>query len=118
VRASINTGTIGYERTFGLRGYSADLGIALPSIVGDPSGKLEDQSRRREARCPDEFALRAHPFGSAAEGLTRHGATLKHVRATDRALLKSTTNASDAWLYAESETSMPLASDAVKSKFS
>jgi hypothetical protein len=48
-----------------------------------------------------------------AEGLTRHAATLKHVHATNRALLKSSMKASDAWSYAESETSMRLASDAV-----
>jgi len=45
VRASINGGRIGYERTFGLFGHSANAGFALPYVAGDLSGKLEDQSQ-------------------------------------------------------------------------
>ncbi len=45
VQATINTATFGYERTFGLFGRSASLGIALPYVAADLSGNVEAQSR-------------------------------------------------------------------------
>ena len=45
VQAAINTATFGYERTFGLFGRSASLGVALPYVAADLSGNVEAQSR-------------------------------------------------------------------------
>jgi hypothetical protein len=68
VHASINTGLLGYSRTFGLFGHSANLGIVLPYVDGEVSGKLVDQSQTASRSGLGDLRLRfaANLFGGPA----------------------------------------------------
>jgi len=44
VEATINTGLLGYERTFGVFGQSASAAILLPYVYGDLTGMVGEQS--------------------------------------------------------------------------
>ncbi len=46
VSAKINSGTLGYVRTFGLFGRSASAGIVVPYVWGSVEGKVEEQQQR------------------------------------------------------------------------
>src|SRR5258708_16577774 len=70
VRATINSGIIGYERTFGLLGHSANLGAVLPYAAGDVSGKLEDQSQSVSRSGLGDIKLRFAGFLLGGPALT------------------------------------------------
>jgi hypothetical protein len=68
VEASINTGILGYDRTFGLAGRTASVGLLLPYVSGDLSGQVGEQSRQISRSGPGDLALRftANIYGNPA----------------------------------------------------
>lgn len=68
VEASINTGILGYDRTFGLAGHTASAAILLPYVNGDLSGQVGEQSRKISRSGLGDLALRftANLYGNPA----------------------------------------------------
>ena len=68
VRAAIDSGILGYQRTFALAGRTASAALLIPYVRGDVSGELEDQSRRaiRTGLGDVRLRLAANLFGSPA----------------------------------------------------
>jgi hypothetical protein len=68
VKAKINVGHLGYDRTFALFGQTASGAIVLPYLSGDLSGNLQDQSKQvsRSGFGDVGFRFAANIFGSPA----------------------------------------------------
>ncbi|MGO8920195.1 MAG: transporter [Stellaceae bacterium] len=68
VEASINTGLLGYDRTFGLAGRTASAGVLLPYVNGDLSGQVGEQGRQISRSGLGDLALRftANLYGDPA----------------------------------------------------
>lgn len=70
VEASLNTAAIGYLRTFGLFGRTANLGVAVPYVWGDISGEVfeEQRSVRRSGLADVRLRLAVNLVGGPALG--------------------------------------------------
>jgi hypothetical protein len=93
VKASINAGTLAYDRTFDLFGQMASAAIVLPYIHGDVSGNVFEQSSQVSRSGLGDLGLRfsANIFGNPAltaeefaqrEPTTTFGASLSVVAPT------------------------------------
>ncbi len=58
VRASLDTSTFAYARTFDLAGHAASVAVLLPYVVGDFSGQVQEQSREVSRSGPGDLRLR------------------------------------------------------------
>jgi len=68
VHGTINTGFLGYDRTFALLGQSVSTAVLLPFVRGDLSGNVEEQSSQVSRTGLGDLALRfaANLVGGAA----------------------------------------------------
>lgn len=70
VEATLNSATLGYLRTFGLFGRTANLGVAVPYVWGDISGEVfeEQRSVRRSGLADVRLRLAVNLVGGPALG--------------------------------------------------
>ena len=69
VRASVNTGLLGFSHTFDLLGRTASAGFLLPYVSAGLSGNVGEQSRKISRDGPGDLALRvtANLYGNPAQ---------------------------------------------------